>query len=86
MTRLCAIGATSLGLTLCAGCSKVVEVPVPQIVRVMPPAHLLTATPEPVFTGSDNAALLDWALDNRDALRMCNADKEAALRAVRDEQ
>lgn len=86
MTRLCAIGATSLCLTLCAGCSKVVEVPVPQIVRVMPPAHLLTATPEPVFTGSDNAALLDWALDNRDALRMCNADKESALRAMGTEQ
>lgn len=52
----------------------------------MPPTHLLTATPEPVFAGSDNAALLDWALDNRDALRMCNADKEAALRAVRVEE
>lgn len=52
----------------------------------MPPTHLLTATPEPVFAGSDNAALLDWALDNRDALRMCNADKEAALRAVGAEQ
>ncbi len=86
MTRLYAIGATSLCLMLCAACSKAVEAPVPRIVRVMPPAHLLTATPEPVFTGSDNAALLDWALDNRDALRMCNADKDAVLRAVGAEQ
>ena len=59
--------------------------PVPQVIRILPPALLLEPVPEPEFIGEDNAALLDWALDNRDALRRCNADKEAVLKSVSDE-
>ena len=53
----------------------------PVAVRTEVPAHLLEATPEPEFQGTTNGDLLEWALENRDALRRCNADKRAILRA-----
>ena len=77
--RRCGCGTALLCLCLCAGCSRTVEVPVP--VRTEVPAHLLEATPEPEFQGTTNGDLLEWALENRDALRRCNADKRAILRA-----
>lgn len=79
--RRCGCGTALLCLCLCAGCSRTVEVPVPVAVRTEVPAHLLEATPEPEFQGTTNGDLLEWALENRDALRRCNADKRAILRA-----
>lgn len=79
--RPCVCGITILCLCLCAACSRTVEIPVPHPVRVTPPAHLLTPTPEPAFRGTTNGDLLEWALENREALRMCNADKRAVERA-----
>lgn len=53
-----------------------------ETIRLTPPPHLLEPTPEPVFAGTTNGDLLEWALDSRDALRACNADKRAAGEAV----
>ena len=79
--RRCVCGTALLCLCLCAACSRRVEVPVPLLLRTEVPAHLLEATPEPIFQGTSNGDLLEWALENRDALRRCNADKRAIERA-----
>ena len=79
--RRCGCGTALLCLCLCAGCSRTVEVPVPLLLKREVPALLLEATPEPEFQGTTNGDLLEWALENRDALRRCNADKRAILRA-----
>ncbi|WP_304736868.1 Rz1-like lysis system protein LysC [uncultured Desulfovibrio sp.] len=81
--RLCAFGMTILCLCLCPACSRTMEIPMPYPVRVTPPAHLLTPTPVPTFRVTTNGDLLEWALENREALRMCNADKEAAAQAMK---
>ncbi len=79
--RRCVCGTALLCLCLCAACSRRVDVPVPLLLRTEVPAHLLEATPEPIFQGTSNGDLLEWALENRDALRRCNADKRAIERA-----
>ena len=75
-----AVGVTILCLMLCVSCSRRVEVPMPVVVRPTLSLHLLEPTPEPEFRGRSNGDLLEWALDNRDALRMCNSDKWAVER------
>jgi hypothetical protein len=52
---------------------------VPQIVRVAPPAALMQATPRPVFNGTTNGDLLDYAGHLERSVDACNADK-ASLR------
>ena len=74
-------GMTLLCLLLFPACSRTVEVPVPVVVTIAPPTHLLSPTPEPLFQGTRNGDLLEWALQNRDALRRCNADKQAVRQA-----
>lgn len=46
----------------------------------LPPAAYLQEIPEPELKGRSNAALADWALELRKALRLANKDK-AALKA-----
>lgn len=42
-----------------------------------PPAVYLQEIPEPELKGRTNAALTDWALELREALRLANKDKAA---------
>lgn len=55
---------------------------VPVIIRQEVPAHLAAETPIPVWDGVTNADLVEYALDLRQALGLCNADK-AAIRRIR---
>lgn len=73
--KLYALGMATFCLTLCAACSS--KAPIPVIIAPQVPPHLLVPVAEPVFQGNTNGALLDWALDTRAALRVCNADKAA---------
>lgn len=73
--RLYALGLIVLCLSPCVACSRTKFVPVPQ--RLALPEHLTRPVPEPEFTGLTNRDLLEWGLNNRDALRACNADKAA---------
>ena len=52
--------------------------------KLTPPAVLLLKVPEPRLAGNTNAALLDYSLEMRAALRNANADK-AALRTWANE-
>lgn len=81
MMRRWASGMMILFLGVLPGCSRRVEVPVPLLLKREVPEHLLEATPEPLFQGTSNGDLLEWALRNREALRRCNADKQAIERA-----
>lgn len=81
MMRRWASGMMILFLGVLPGCSRRVEVPVPLLLKREVPEHLLEATPEPLFQGTSNGDLLEWALRNREALRRCNADKRAIERA-----
>ncbi|MBU4192890.1 MAG: hypothetical protein KUA35_09065 [Pseudodesulfovibrio sp.] len=73
-----------LCLTLCAACSgrpKVVTVT--EVVRVVPPAHLMAPTPLPsCASASTNGDLLQCAQERLEALQRANADKEAIARTV----
>lgn len=51
-----------------------------------PPSFLYEPTEEPEFYGFDNMALLEWGLSMRDALRSCNADKQALGHIVKGEE
>jgi type IV pilus biogenesis protein CpaD/CtpE len=66
-------------LLLLSGCAS----KPPRNAPPVPDAHYIVDTPEPVallpFT---NAALAQYALDNRDALRLCNVDKAAVRQWV----
>ena len=53
----------------------------PVIIRQDAPAYLTAETPTPLWDGVTNADLLGYALDLRQALGACNADK-AAIRAA----
>lgn len=67
---------------LCASCSaktRTKVVTVPQVIRVMPPRHLLEPTPEPQCGIEVNEDLVRCIQVWRDACRRCNADKAAAL-------
>ena len=44
---------------------------------VLPDPNLLTQVPEPLLTGSDNAALVDVWLTTRAALSTCNGRLQA---------
>jgi hypothetical protein len=80
MTKKLAIGLALLCLPLCVSCSssKPKVVTVTEIVRVVPPAHLMEPTPEPdCSNATDNAGLFQCAQDRLEALRRSNADKAA---------
>ncbi|WP_164561824.1 Rz1-like lysis system protein LysC [Nitratidesulfovibrio vulgaris] len=78
MIRRLASGLLPLCLTLCAGCSgNVRHVPVPVREVATPPPALMAHTPRPVWNGTTNADLLDFAQEAVTALDRCNADKEA---------
>lgn len=49
----------------------------PVIIRQEVPAHLTAETPVPLWRGATNADLVEYALDLRQALGACNADKAA---------
>jgi hypothetical protein len=49
----------------------------PQIIRIAPPAELLTPTIEPESEIRTNEEMLNLLFDMRSALRECNADKRA---------
>ena len=70
--RPCVCGMTILCLCLCAACSRTVEIPVPHPVRVTPPAHLLTPTPEP----------LECGLGSRGGLQQLRQKDGALLKAI----
>lgn len=82
MTKKAAVGPLLLCLTMCAGCCSKTAVETRYVATPIP-AMLTAHTPEPAFTGTTNADLLNWALDVRDALRLCNADKDA-ITAIQD--
>ena len=73
-------GLALLCLLMLPGCSQPRVVTQVQTVKLIPPEVLLLETPEPRLAGNTNAALLDYALELRAALRAANTDK-AALRA-----
>lgn len=54
----------------------------PVVIRQDAPAYLTAETPVPLWTGATNADLVEYALDLRQALGSCNADK-AAIRGGR---
>ena len=47
----------------------------PVIIRQDAPAYLTAETPVPLWTGVNNADLVDYVLSLRQALGSCNADK-----------
>lgn len=49
--------------------------PVPQAVRILPPAELLQPCEEPRQELSTTGDLIPYVLDLREALRGCNRDK-----------
>jgi len=69
-----------LSLTACAAPTTVTRVE-----RVFPPRSLTAPTPLPaeLLLGATNEDLVLWALDLREAVKACNADK-AAIRALED--
>ncbi len=44
---------------------------------MLPPVVYLQEVPEPQLKGRTNKALLDWAVELRQALRLANGDKKA---------
>lgn len=54
----------------------------PVVIRQDAPAYLTAETPVPLWTGVNNADLVDYVLNLRQALGACNADK-AAIRGGR---
>ena len=44
---------------------------------MLPPVVYLQEVPEPQLKGRTNKALLDWAVELREALRLANGDKKA---------
>lgn len=82
MTGRLAIGAALFCLLPLTGCSGKPVATVPVIIRQEVPAHLTAETPIPVWDGVTNADLVEYALDLRQALGLCNADK-AAIRRIR---
>lgn len=59
------------------GCSGKPVATVPVVIRQEAPAYLTAETPVPLWSGSTNADLVVYALDLRQALESCNADKAA---------
>ena len=76
-----AIGAALCCLLPLTGCSGKPMATMPVIIRQDAPAYLTAETPTPLWDGVTNADLLGYALDLRQALGACNADK-AAIRAA----
>lgn len=64
-----------LPLLLVVGCAT----PVPQVVRILPPAELLQDCPVPQVQLRTNGDMANHIMDLRSALKVCNNDK-AALR------
>lgn len=64
----------ALFLISCASKPPVVKT---EILRLTPPAELLAACPEPSLQGETYRAIVAHALDIKQALRRCNADKQA---------
>ncbi len=75
-----------LCLLLCAACSGKQVVSEPEVVRVTPPALLMTPTPEPAcrHTLTTNGDLLRCYGEYQDALARANADK-AAMKQITEE-
>lgn len=72
--RGCLAACLVLSLSACEGTRLLRQTKVePQY----PPRSLVLQTPRPPFLGGTNADLLQWALNLRDALGSCNADKGA---------
>lgn len=70
LSKLTAIGLTSLSLTACGVTS------VPQVIRVQPPMELLLECPTPPRPASaTNAELARWLNEYEQALAACNEDK-----------
>lgn len=81
MTGRLAIGAALCCLLPLTGCSGKPVATMPVVIRQDAPAYLTAETPTPLWDGVTNADLLGYALDLRQALGACNADK-AAIRAA----
>ena len=64
------------------GCSGKPVATMPVVIRQDAPAYLTAETPVPLWTGVNNADLVDYVLSLRQALGSCNADK-AAIRGGR---
>jgi hypothetical protein len=60
-----------LGLTV-ASCAHVTPAS-----RVLPPVELLRDCPHPAGSAATNSSLAEWLLSYRDALRLCNIEKQA---------
>ena len=82
MTVRLAIGAALCCLLPLTGCSGKPVATAPVIIRQEVPAHLTAETPIPLWAGATNSDLVGYALDLRQALGACNADK-AAIRGTR---
>ena len=77
------IGPVALCLTLClTACAA----ECPPARPMLPPVVYLQAVPEPELSGRTNAALVEWALELRAALRQANSDKEALRAWVNEEK
>lgn len=70
------VTALIFGLMACAA-------PLPQVVKLMPPVDLLQDCAVPSYTINTNGELANGILLERNALALCNADKQA-LRAWAD--
>jgi len=64
-----------LPVCLLAGCAS----PVPQVIRILPPAELIQDCPVPQVKLRTNGDMANHIVDLRSALKSCNNDK-AALR------
>ncbi|MDR3813360.1 MULTISPECIES: Rz1-like lysis system protein LysC [Bilophila] len=82
MTGRLAIGAALCCLLPLTGCSGKPVATMPVVIRQDAPAYLTAETPVPLWTGVNNADLVDYVLSLRQALGSCNADK-AAIRGGR---
>ena len=82
MTGRLAIGAALCCLLPLTGCSGKPVATMPVVIRQDAPAYLTAETPVPLWTGVNNADLVDYVLSLHQALGSCNADK-AAIRGGR---
>ncbi len=63
----------ALQLTGCA--SKKEIVPITKLIELRTPKHLQMPTPVPEWNGTTNQDLIEYVLELKEALNMCNADK-----------
>ena len=63
-------------LFLVVGCASKEEIiPISKVVEIKAPKHLTNPTPVPAWNGTTNQDLIEYVIELKEALNMCNADK-----------